>query len=290
MSGTINDGVEIIPMDAPLGAEIRGVDLAAGVTPGQIEAIEEAWETHLVLLMRGQDIDDSNLVAFSRLFGDLDMPNPGYESSVFNTEFPEVNIISNVIEDGKPMGKLGSLEAAWHADMTYNDMPPKAAILHGMEIPEDGGETCFANMYAAYDALSDDLKRRIEGCVAIHDAAHNSGGQLRKGYQEIGDPRETPGARQPMVRTNPRSGRKCLFLGRRPNSYVLGLDVAESDALLDAVWEAATEERFAVCHEWRPGDVLMWDNISVLHRRGAFPPESRRMMHRTQITGTEMIV
>jgi taurine dioxygenase len=289
MSGTKTDGIEVIPMDAPLGAEIRGVDLAAGVTPGQIEAINAAWEQYLVLLLRDQTIEDPHLIAYSRQFGDLDMPNSAYAGNMLSHDYPEVNIISNIVEGGRSVGKLGDGEAVWHADMTYNDMPPKAAILYSIEIPDSGGTTCFADMYAAYDALSDDLKKRIEGQRAIHDAAHNSAGQRRKGYEAITDARETPGARQPMVRTHPRTGRKCLFLGRRPNSYILGLDLAESDELLDAVWAAATREQFVVCHDWRVGDVLMWDNLSVLHRRDSFPPESRRMMHRTQITGTEAI-
>lgn len=290
MSKPAAENIEIVPMDAPLGAEIRGVDLVTSVTPDQLETIKSAWERYLVLLIRDQDIEDPHLIAFSRQFGDLDMPNQAYAGDVLNSTYPEVNIISNIVDSGRPVGKLGDGEAVWHADMTYNDMPPKAAILYSVEVPESGGNTCFADMYAAHDALPDDLRQRIEGRRAIHDAAHNSAGQRREGYAAITDPRQTPGARQPMVRTNPRTGRKALFLGRRPNSYVLGLDLDESDALLDAVWTAATREQFVMCHEWRVGDVIMWDNLSVMHRRDAFPSDARRMMHRTQITGTEAIV
>ncbi len=217
------------------------------------------------------------------------MPNPGYEASVFNADFPEVNLISNIMKDGKPVGKLGDKEASWHADMTYNDMPPKASILYSIEIPPTGGNTYFANMYAAYEALPEGLRQRLEGRRAIHDAAHNSAGERRKGYADITDIRETPGARHPMVRTNPRTGRKALFLGRRPNSHVVGLEIAESEELLDAAWTAATEKQFVMCHEWRVGDVVMWDNLSVLHRRDNFSPDTTRMMHRTQITGVETI-
>ena len=123
----------------------------------------------------------------------------------------------------------------------------------------------------------------------MHDASRNSAGLLRKGYKEVTDVRETVGARHPLVRTEPKTGRKALFLGRRPNSYVVGMEVAESEALLDALWAHATQPRFAMCHEWRAGDVLMWNNLAVLHRRDAFDPKSRRIMHRTQIKGEERV-
>ena len=193
MPGTGKSAARVVPMAAPFGAEVRGVDLRAGITDGQLTAIKDAWEKYLVLLIRGQEIDASHLVAFSRQFGDLDLPNQAYDNSVFNTELPEVVIISNIVEDGNPVGRLGDGEAVWHADMTYNDMPPKAAILYSKEIPPTGGDTFFADMYAAYDALPEDLRRRIEGRRAIHDAVHNSAGQRRKGYAEIADARQTPG-------------------------------------------------------------------------------------------------
>ncbi len=289
MAGQAAETVEVVPLDAALGAEIRGLDLAAGVTPAQRAAIKAAWKEHLVLLLRGQTISDAQLVAFSRNFGGLDLPNPGYGDSQYHQEIPELNVISNIVEDGRPIGKLGAEEAGWHADMTYNEMPPKAAILYALEVPAEGGNTCFADMYAAYEALPDGLKTRIEGRVAIHDAAHNSAGQRRKGFEATTDVRRTPGARHPMVRTDPDSGRKALFLGRRPNSYIIGMDTAESNALLDDVWAAATAERFTMCHAWRVGDILMWDNLAVLHRRDAFAAAARRRMLRTQVSGDQMI-
>src|SRR5205823_11709171 len=135
------------------------------------------------------------------------------------------------------------------------------------EVPPGGSNTYFADMFIAYETLPVDLKKAAEGKTAVHDASHNSAGSLRKGYQEVTDVRETVGARHPLVRTDPRTGRKALFLGRRTNGYVVGLSVAESDALLDALWAHAAEPRFAMCHEWEVGDLLMWNNLSVLHRR-----------------------
>ena len=201
-------------------------------------------------------------------------------------------MISNVVENGKPIGNLGDGEAVWHADMTYVDMPPKAAILHALEVPppEAGGNTYFANMFAAYEGLPADLKKAVEGKIAVHDASRNSAGMLRKGYKEVTDVRETVGAHHPMVRTDSKTGRKALFLGRRPNAYVLGLSVSESEALLDALWAHATQPHLAMCHKWKVGDLLMWNNLSVLHRRDPFDPTTRRVMHRSQIKGNERIV
>lgn len=277
----------VSPLGECIGAEIRGIDLAAGVTDTELDAIESAWREHLVLVFRDQSLDDAGLVAFSRRFGDLDPPGPNPYGAPFHEEFPEINVISNIVEDGKPRGNLGAGEAVWHADMTYVERPPKAALLYAIEIPPSGGNTCFANMFAAYEALPGRLRSSIEGRIAIHDASRNSAGMLRKGYEAVSDVRRTPGARHPLVRTDPVTSRRCLFLGRRPGSYVVGLDVAESEALLDTLWSHATESRFTFCHEWRAGDLLMWRNLSVLHRRDAFDANSRRRLHRTQISGDE---
>ena len=278
-------------LDAPLGAEVHGIDLAKPLPQGDIDVIAEAWSTRFVVVIQGQPLSDPQLLAFSRCFGELDPPGPNPYGEPFNKTYPEINVISNVIENGKPIGGLGDGEAVWHADMTYVDVPPKAAILHALEVPppEAGGNTYFANMIAAYESLPADLEKAVDGRVAVHDASRNSAGMLRKGYKEVTDVRETVGAHHPMVRTDPKTGRKALFLGRRPNAYVPGLSVTESEALLDALWAHATQPRFAMCHEWRVGDLLIWNNLSVLHRRDPFDPKTRRVMHRSQIKGNEHI-
>jgi taurine dioxygenase len=283
--------ISIKNLDATLGAEIDGIDVSKPLPQADIDAIEAAWRERLVVVFHGQCLSDPQLIAFSKNFGELDPPGPNPYGEPFNKAHPELNVISNVIENGKPVGNLGDGEAVWHADMTYVDLPPKAAMLHALEVPpsEAGGNTYFANMFEAYETLPADMKKAADGKIAVHDASRNSAGVLRKGYKEITDVRETPGAHHPLVRTDPKSGRKALFLGRRPNAYVLGLEVVESEALLDALWAHATQPRFVMCHEWKLGDLLMWNNLSVLHRRDPFDPKTRRVMHRSQIKGDERI-
>lgn len=278
-------------LDSALGAEVTGIDLAKPVSQAYVDEIEAAWRERLVVVFHGQNLSDPQLIAFSKNFGELDPPGPNPYGEPFNKEHPELNVISNVKENGKPIGNLGDGEAVWHADMTYVDVPPKAALLHALEVPppEAGGNTYFANMFAAYEALPPELKRAAKGKIAVHDASRNSAGMLRKGYNEVTDIRQTVGAHHPLVRTDPKTGRRALFLGRRPNAYVLGLTVPESEDLLDALWDHATQPRFAMCHEWRIGDLLMWNNLSVLHRRDPFDSKTRRVMHRSQISGNERI-
>jgi len=227
--------------NAVLGAEISGIDLSRSIAQDEVDAIESVWRERLVVVFHGQKLSDPELIAFSKRFGELDPPGANPYGEPFLKEFPELNVISNVVENGKPIGGLGDGEAVWHADMTYVDVPPKATMLHSLEIPPTGGNTHFANMFAAYESLPADLKKAVAGKIAVHDASRNSAGQLRKGYREVTDVRETVGAHHPLVRTEPKTGRKALFLGRRPNAYVLGLDVAASDALLDAIAAFALE-------------------------------------------------
>ena len=277
-------------LEAALGAVMRGIDLSRPLVADEVRTLEHVWRERLVVVLRGQRLSDPQLIAFSRQFGELDPPGPNPYGEPFIREHPELNVISNVVENGKPIGNLGDGEAVWHADMTYVEVPPKAAVLYALEVPPSGGNTYFANMFAAFDALPTGLKAAAQGRIAVHDGSTNSAGMLRKGYKKVTDVREVEGARHPLVRTDPRTGRKALFLGRRPNSYVIGLAVPESEALLDALWAHATKPQFAMCHAWQVGDVLMWNNLCVLHRRDPFDASSRRVMHRSQIKGTERIV
>ena len=272
--------------DKSLGGEIVGLDISKKLTHDQINFINESWNERLVLVFKKQNLDDPKLIDFSKNFGELDPPGPNPYGITFLPEFPEINVISNVKnEQGTPIGNLGDGEAVWHADMTYQELPPKAGILYALEVPENQGNTHFANMTLAYSDLSDDIKKKIDGKILIHDSAHNSAGMLRKGYSEVDNPTETPGARHPMVIKDQSTNKKLLFLGRRPHAYIVGLEIEESENLLDEIWKHATQEKYTWTQKWKKGDLLMWKNLNVLHKRDAFDPNTRRVMHRTQLKG-----
>ena len=211
--------ISIRNLGAALGAEIDGFDVSKPLPQADIDAIEAAWRERLVVVFHGQNLSDPQLIAFSKNFGELDPPGPNPYGEPFNKEHPELNVISNVVENGKPMGNLGDGEAVWHADMTYVDVPPKAALLHALEVPppEAGGNTYFANMFEAYETLPADLKKAAEGKIAVHDASRNSAGMLRKGYKEVTDVRRDAWAR--IIRwsapiRNP-GARRCSSAGGR---------------------------------------------------------------------------
>ena len=269
-----------------LGGEIVDLDISNKLTQDQINFINQSWDERLVLVFKKQNLDDHKLINFSKYFGELDPPGPNPYGITFLPEFPEINVISNVKnKQGTPIGNLGDGEAVWHADMTYLQLPPKAGILYALEVPENQGNTHFANMALAYNELPNKLKEKIDDKILIHDSAHNSAGMLRKGYSEVDNPSETPGARHPMVITDKNTNKKLLFLGRRPHAYIIGLELEESENLLNEIWEHATQEKFTWTQKWEKGDLLMWKNLNVLHKRDAFDPNTRRVMHRTQIKG-----
>ena len=269
-----------------LGGKIVDLDISNKLTQDQINFINQSWDERLVLVFQKQNLDDYKLINFSKYFGELDPPGPNPYGITFLPEFPEINVISNVKnEQGTPIGNLGDGEAVWHADMTYLQLPPKAGILYALEVPKNQGNTHFANMELAYSELPSRLKDKIDGKILIHDSAHNSAGMLRKGYSEVDNPSDTPGARHPMVITDKNTNKKLLFLGRRPHAYIIGLELEESENLLNEIWEHATQDKFTWTQQWEKGDLLMWKNLNVLHKRDAFDPNTRRVMHRTQIKG-----
>jgi taurine dioxygenase len=275
----------IAPSGAALAADVADIDLAQPLDDATFARIERAWMDHLVLRFRGQTLDDDQLMRFSARFGPLDRA-PVQAAGVTEARTNEwVTIISNVKVDGKPIGGLGNYESLWHTDMSYNDAPPIASLLHAREVPARGGDTGFANMYRAYETLADDIKARIQKLSCKHDSSRNSVGELRRGFKEVADPRDAPGAVHPIVRTHPATKRKCLFLGRRRNANVVGLDLADSEALLDLLWAHATRPENCWFQQWRVGDLVLWDNRCAMHRRDAFDDGARRVMHRTQVQG-----
>jgi taurine dioxygenase len=282
--------IEISAMDGALGAAVSGVDLSQPLTPDMAATLRQAWLDHILLVFPDQDLDDRQLMTFAASFGALEFPPSKLlnytRGSGQKADIPlEINVISNVVEDGKPIGQLGSGEALWHTDSAFVERPPSASVLHAWELPESGGDTSFMNMYAALDALPADIRARLEGQRCRHDCSHTSDGVLRHGFGESDDASQCPGPTHPIIRTHPETSRKSLYLGRRLNAYIEGLSVAESETLLDEVWVAAFQPRFVHKHVWSSGDVLMWDNRCAMHRREAFDPNARRIMHRAQVQG-----
>lgn len=279
-------GLTVTPTGAALGAEVAGVDLRQ-VTDAQFAAILAAWAAHDVLLFRSQALSPDDLIAFSRRFGELDHAPIQENGRRFVEGRPELYVVSNVLgADGQPIGSLGAGEAVWHTDMSYLPSPPKASMLYALEIPPAGGDTHFCSMSAAWAALPAALQARIAGLRVKHDGTYNSGGFVRAGVTPTDDPRTSPGALHPLVCRHPETGRPGLYLGRRRNAYIDGLDLAESEALLDALWAEATRPAHAWAHRWRVGDLVLWDNRSTMHRRDPFDAAARRIMHRTQVKGS----
>lgn len=276
--------IEIVPSKKACGAEVRGVDLRA-LDDASVSAIKEALRKHLVILVRRQPITDPQLISLGKALGELEPPGMSIIGKPYIDEYPDILVISNIVEDGQPKGNLGAGEAIWHTDMSYRDTPVSYAILHALELPPQGGNTYFANQYLAYDTLPLALKQMLEDKILVHDETYNSAGQLRKGFKEITDPREAPGARHPIIRTHPVTGKKALYLGRRRNGYILGLALQESEKMLDQLWAHASQPELVWHQEWELGDTLIWDNRCLIHRRDPFDANERRMMHRVQIKG-----
>jgi len=284
-SGTTRrPSIAVIPAREAFGAEIQGVDLRT-VDSDDFSSINRAWLDHSVLLFRGQDLTDDDLIAFSRKFGALDWAPIQESGRRFVEGHPEIYVVSNVMENGAPIGSLGAGEASWHTDMSYLQDPPKASILYALEVPSSGGNTYFCNMYRAYESLPEQLRRRIEGLTLKHDGTYNSGGYVRQGFTAADDLLTSPGAFHPLVCTHPETKRRLLYLGRRRNAYIDGLSLADSETLLDQLWPYATREELAWHNEWRVGDLVLWDNRCTMHRRDSFHAGSRRILHRTQIKG-----
>lgn len=282
--------MKISPLAKALGAEISGVDVRS-LTSDAFEAIYQAWLEYGVLRIRQQQLDDDSLMAFSERFGPLERiplgklsgPELDAKLEALGLANAYVTAISNIVENGRALGGLGNSEAEWHSDMTYVETPPTASILYAVEIPDEGGDTHFASQTHALASLPPGLRARIEGLSIKHDAAHTSVGSLRPGHEEVASSVDSPGAVHPIVRTHPETGSQALYLGRRDWAYVVGLSLEESEALLDEIWAHAALPEHCFTQRWALGDLILWDNRSVLHRRDAFPEQARRMMRRCQV-------
>tara|TARA_B100000989_G_scaffold91127_1_gene65977 strand:- start:519 stop:1412 length:894 start_codon:yes stop_codon:yes gene_type:complete len=285
-NGQAQDDMRVIPLDAPLGAEIIGIDLSKPLMDDTIHRILQAWYDHLVIFFRNQKLSNRNLVAVAEYFGEPEHSPPNKSGNTWLTEFPELTCISNIKEDGKPIGSLGSGEAIWHTDMSYIDKPPTASMLYALEIPNAGGSTHFMDMYKVYETLPNEIKEKIWRKLAVHDATYTSAGEVRKIYKEFDgntDPKKAPGAHHPLVVSHPETGKRALFLGRKSGASNI---IGETDTeLFDRLWKHCDASSFSWGHDWHVGDLLIWDNRCCMHYREAFDNNERRRMHRAQIKG-----
>lgn len=277
------------PFSAALGAEISGVSVGE-MTGSVFRRVLDAWHEHSVIVLRDQKLTMPALVSWSGRFGVPDQAAPQERELIRPAGAQQVMIVSNIVQNGKAIGHLGNKEAAWHTDMSYMPCPPIASLLYAVEVPPTGGDTGFMNMYRVYESLPPALRKRVADLSIKHDRSYTAVGDLRHGYDPVIDVRAAPGAVHPMLRQHPVSGRIALFLGRRLNAYVVGLTVAESEALLDELWEYTNAEDVTWHHKWRVGDLAIWDNRCVMHRRDAFDQRSRRLMWRTQVQADSTIV
>jgi len=269
------------PLSAALGAEIIGVDLSEEIDDHTFAQIRDAWHRNLVILLRGQELSEEDQVRFAEKFG----PPAMIHTKQFVRNHPAVMLISNIREDGKPIGALPDGEMHFHTDQCHQERPAMASMLYALEVPSTGGNTLFANGYAAYATLPDGMKRRIEGRKALNaydydSAAMKRGTRLAEGV---------PSYMHPVVRTHPATGRKALYVSRLMTVRIEGLPEPESNELLVTLFDHQERREFVYEHVWRPGDLLMWDNRCTLHARTDFSPNERRLMRRVTILGEKPV-
>jgi taurine dioxygenase len=271
--------VEIRPLSAVMGAEVAGVDLSR---LQDFEAIRKVFREHLVLVFPAQKLDEEHLIAFSRRFGELQVH---VLDQYRHPRYPEIYVLSNVGKDGKTTGAhpdKGTL--VWHSDLSFQQRPALATILHGIEVPKHGGDTLYADMYAAFDALDQKTKTRLSGLRAIHDL---DASRRRAGEPPMTEKQraEAPPVEHPVVRTHPETGRKLLYISRHV-SHFSGMPKEESDELLERLMAHATQERFVFRHRWGARDVVMWDNRCTMHCATPYDAGAeRRVLHRTVVKG-----
>ena len=295
MSAEVATRMSVRPLDAPFGAEIAGVDLSVPLDDATFEAVRRAYFENSIIVFHGQRLTPEQQVAFSRRFGELEIHVlkqyllPGH---------PEILVVSNIVEDGKLIGLADTARVAvWHTDTSYRAEPSMGSALYSLEIPRNAagevvGDTLFASTFLAYDALSAQMKKRLEGLKAIHrmtkgyDNAPAKSSATRVGYDESQRSAVTDQA-HPIIRTHPVTGRKCIYVNKLVCTGIVGMPDEESGPLLEEIYAHCTQPQFIYRHRWQVGDLLMWDNCSLQHL--AVPDYAlpqRRRMHRTTIRGS----
>ena len=272
-------GIEVHRADAPVGAEIRCVDLSQPLGDATFAAVERAYNENGVVFFRGQSLAPDGLLAFTRRFGDLQFNVFGEDHGL--EAHPGVVVISNVEEAGRAVG-VKRAGQHWHSDMCYTANPPRGTILCAREVPvQDGlplGDTCFAATHAAYDDLPAEMKARLDGLHAVFDFAGRKRAQVIT--QEQRD--RFPPVAHPVVRTHPHTGRKCLYTMRDDCTGIVGMEDGAAQRLIAALADHIVRPEYVYRHRWQPGDVLIWDNCTVQHMAiQDYDLPLRRLMHRT---------
>ena len=261
----------IRPLSPAIGAEAVGFD-PRNFTDADRDALQQAWYQHLVMLIRSPRVlSDDEFVAFMSRMGQIENAR---KLSPLSTR-QEVMIISNIRENGQLVGALPDGELSFHFDRVHQKKPTRATVLHAIEIPDKGGETCFANMYSAYDTLPETVKKKIDGRQALNTYEY---GATSAGVKKIDA--DAPTAIHPVVRTIPETGRKSLFVSRLMTDKIIGLPEDESRALLNLISDHCEQSQFIYEHQWQVGDILMWDNRCATHARMDFDSSQRRLMKR----------
>jgi taurine dioxygenase len=266
------------PLGQSFGAEVLGFQLSATPSGEDIIAIRKMWAEHKLLLFRGQSFDEAALVAFSRQFGDLEMH---VREEYLSPEHPEVLYVSNIERDGRRIGILSDNEVGWHYDQIYLPKPAVGSLLMADTLPPEGGNTEFADMCAAWEALPAETRAKLDGCLANQSyEAFNSTYSVPTNNKQKA---RSPDIHHPIVRTHPVTNRKALYLCPGMTTEIVGWDAAESAEMLEFLFEWTTRPEFVYSHQWQPGDALMWDNACTMHRRDPFDPQHERLMKRTTI-------
>jgi taurine dioxygenase len=278
---------EVHPFDAPLGAEIVGLDLNRPLDDAVFSRIHRAHLDHHVLVFRDQRITPSQQVAFSRRFGPLQIHVLRQFQLASN---PEILIVSNIREEGKPVG-LGDAGQLWHSDLSYKERPSLGSMLHAQELPEEGGDTLFANMHLAWDTLPAELKRIVEDRKAEHNYLANYAELQRRSPWRpnltAAQIAEVAPVLHPVVRIHPETGRRALFVSEHFTTRIDGLPEDESRAVLDQLFAHSVRPEHIYRHRWQPHDMVFWDNRSLMHLAAGCPEHQRRKMYRTTIEGDE---
>jgi taurine dioxygenase len=282
---SLGQSFEVRPFAGGTGAEIIGLDLNRALSDADFARIKRAHLDHHVVVFRDQRITPRQQIDFSRRFGKL-MIHVLHQFHLAG--HPEILIISNIVEDGKPLG-LGDAGKEWHSDISYKDLPSLGSLLHAQELPAEGGDTLFSNMHKAWDTLPAHLRSAVQGRKAVHSyLARYKRLQQQEPWRPALSAEQVAQVQEvehPVVRTHPETGRKALFVSEGFTTHIVGLPEDESRQVLDEIYAHSVKPEFIYRHSWQPHDLVFWDNRSLIHLAGGTPDQYRRKLYRTTIEG-----